>query len=619
MSKNIVEFVAQFSAKQNSSFVKARKGVDDIQKKINNVNKTKIAPKVSNKSKGGFSSLSSSVGDLQGKLGGLVSGMPMVGGSLSGLLTAVNPVTLAIGALGAAVVGVGTHLIGVQKEIDNTRKKFTRFVEANNIDVVTAKVTALQRTFDDMDVTELSKAQKTIQKEFGIDGVEAVELLQKAMVATNGAIDLDNVTEYASQIKKTGGSAEDLLAIISLSENEGFYQDKGIDAVKEFNLRFSEMGKGASDALKKVGINGEELLSKVQSGTMTQKEAFSQIFGQMDKLDAKSQQILTAGILGAPGEDLGVKGIMAIANMEGGLDSLIAKQGESAKRQQKLLDLNGKLAKSQVKTANALRPVFQLMEETWIKVQTAFSEFLEPVIAWIVDVGRDLATIFGPFLESTIMRLKMALMPIITSLKVAFTVIGGIIKLIASIVKGFVKLANFLKDKVKKAIKSVLGQENIDKIKRLWKQAFVFIGAKWNQLSTMMKASFDAITEGLSGNWKEADKAFARAMKARKALLSSSTVRFDTEDKDEKKKTKDEDKETPIVGPTIDTSGVDGSITDTIDSKVSGASSSVKNIKIEIENLGNFEGATLTTENLADFEAQLTQALLRVANSVNSI
>jgi hypothetical protein len=615
MAKNSVEYNISLDASVTSAVKKVEKQVAELEKNITDINKTPISPKVSGKTKSGFKGLSKSVGDVQSKMAGFASGIPGVGGSLSGLVSAINPVTAGLAVLSAAVVGVGTHLIGVQKEIDNTRSSFSRFVDASNLNAVVSKATALRRVFKDLDEKELAQATKTLQKEFGVSGVEALALLEKSLIATNGAIDLDNVKEYASQIKKTGGSAEDLLAIISLSENEGFYQDKGIDAVKEFNLRFSEMGKGAEDALKAVGINGKELQEQVANGTLTQKEAFNQIFGEMDKLDAKSQQILTAGILGAPGEDLGVNGIMAIANMEQGLDGLIAKQGASAKRQQKILDLNTKLAESQVKTAKTLRPLFQGIEEMWLRAQIAFAEFLNPIIEWIVDVGTDLANIFGPSLIEKFKMIgsaiKIAFIPFVLMMKA----IKGTIRLISQMMTGLRKFATFLGTVVKKAITNVLGQDMIDDLKLIWESLFTFIGAKWNQLSTMMKATFDAISEGLAGNFEASAKAFEKAKEAGKALFSGSTIKFEKEGGED---TAPEDKGTGAGTGTGTDQTLDTKINGNIDNAVQGATSSVNNITLNLDSLQHIENQTISNGGEAgDVSNELQQLLLQTANDVN--
>tara|TARA_R110000765_G_scaffold3205_4_gene10021 strand:+ start:1317 stop:3215 length:1899 start_codon:yes stop_codon:yes gene_type:complete len=632
MSKNIVEFVAQFSGKQNSSFVKARKGVDDMQKKIDEINKKTIAPKISKKSSSGFNGLSKSIGGVQTKMAGMASSIPMVGGSLSGLITAINPVTLAITALGAGIVAVGHHLIGVQKEVDNTRNTFAKFSQdGKELEELTSKSLALQRVFKDIDPKELSDSVKIMSKEFGISSIEALKLIEDGLVATNGAIDLDNIKEYSAQFVKTGESAEKFVSVIAMSENEGFYMDKGIDSLKEFKLRMDGMNKGTQDALAKVGISGKEMNKQLSDGSLTSDEAFKKIFKNIDTLDNTTKQDLISNVLGAPGEDVGERFITSVMAMEGGLDGLIEKSGESAKRNQELLKSNNKLAETQTKTAKKLRPIFRGFDDGMLKLQTAFAEFLAPIIEWVVDVGADLWEIFGPGLIDNFKMIGTVIKIAFTPFMILMKVVKGIIHLIAQLVTGIRKFATYLGTVVKKAIVSVLGQEMVDKIKGLWDSVFTFIGAKWEQLSTMMKATFDAISEGLAGNFDASTKAFEKAKKAGEALFSSDiNVNFDGDvnkdgkpmTEDEKKDKAKEDAEKARIKLELEKNNnkiVEENIGGNVDSKVTGSSSSVKNIKIEIENLGNFEGATLTTENLGDFEKQLTQALLRVANSINTI
>ena len=370
---------------------------------------------------------------------------------------------------------------------------------------------------------------------------------------------------------------------------------------------------------------------QLSDGSLTSDEAFKKIFKNIDTLDNTTKQDLISNVLGAPGEDVGERFITSVMAMEGGLDGLIEKSGESAKRNQELLKSNNKLAETQTKTAKKLRPIFRGFDDGMLKLQTAFAEFLAPIIEWVVDVGADLWEIFGPGLIDNFKMIGTVIKIAFTPFMILMKVVKGIIHLIAQLVTGIRKFATYLGTVVKKAIVSVLGQEMVDKIKGLWDSVFTFIGAKWEQLSTMMKATFDAISEGLAGNFDASTKAFEKAKKAGEALFSSDiNVNFDGDvnkdgkpmTEDEKKDKAKEDAEKARIKLELEKNNnkiVEENIGGNVDSKVTGSSSSVKNIKIEIENLGNFEGATLTTENLGDFEKQLTQALLRVANSINTI
>lgn len=89
------------------------------------------------------------------------------------------------------------------------------------------------------DYSETLRGVNSLSKGFGITGAEAVDLMRAAMVSgadVNGDF-LDTVREYPRYFKEAGISAEAFVAIATNAAKQGVFSDKGVDAIKEANLK----------------------------------------------------------------------------------------------------------------------------------------------------------------------------------------------------------------------------------------------------------------------------------------------------------------------------------------------------------------------------------------------
>ena len=116
-----------------------------------------------------------------------------------------------------------------------------------------SKVQAVSEHFG-TDFNETLRAANALSKGFGISMEDAMKLVQDGLVSGANAGG-DTVREYPRYFKEAGLSAEDFIAITTNAAQQGVFSDKGVDVIKEGNLRIREMTTATADALNGIGIS----------------------------------------------------------------------------------------------------------------------------------------------------------------------------------------------------------------------------------------------------------------------------------------------------------------------------------------------------------------------------
>ncbi len=98
---------------------------------------------------------------------------------------------------------------------------------------------------------EVLRSANALSKGFGIGMDEAMRLVRDGFAsgADAGGDFLDTVREYPRYFKEAGLSAEDFIAISTNAARQGVFSDKGVDAIKEANIRLREMTPATQAAL----------------------------------------------------------------------------------------------------------------------------------------------------------------------------------------------------------------------------------------------------------------------------------------------------------------------------------------------------------------------------------
>ena len=129
---------------------------------------------------------------------------------------------------------------------------------------------------------------------------------------------LDMLREYPRYFKEAGISAEGFVAITANAVRQGVFSDKGVDTIKEANLRLREMTAATAAALDGIGISSEEVMRQLADGSTTTFAVMQQVAAKLQELPANSSAVGTAiaDIFGAPGEDARLEYIKTLADVQ---------------------------------------------------------------------------------------------------------------------------------------------------------------------------------------------------------------------------------------------------------------------------------------------------------------
>lgn len=279
-----------------------------------------------------------SVEDLKVKFGALKN-------TALSLLT--NPYFLAV----AGVAGVGMafkwwydYNKGLM-EATRLTKQFTGLT-GNEMKSVRNEVLAVSNTFG-LEFTETMQSANTMSKAFGISVSESLKIMQDGLVSganANGEF-LDTIKEYPRYFKEAGLSAEEMVAISTQATKEGIFSDKGVDTIKEGNIRLREMTTATAAALDGIGISSKQVQKDLQDGSKTTFQVMQEVANKLKELPQSSAAVgsAIANIFGGPGEDAGLAYIEMLGNIELDMDKVKAKSGDIAKAQEDELNATKEL------------------------------------------------------------------------------------------------------------------------------------------------------------------------------------------------------------------------------------------------------------------------------------
>ena len=119
------------------------------------------------------------------------------------------------------------------------------------------------------DFAEVLRSANAMAKGFGISAQDAMALVRSGFAAgaDAGGDFLDTLREYPRYFSETGISAEAFVAITTNAARQGVFSDKGVDAIKEANIRLREMLNPPVDA--SLGVVHFEVEGRKLVGVMT--------------------------------------------------------------------------------------------------------------------------------------------------------------------------------------------------------------------------------------------------------------------------------------------------------------------------------------------------------------
>lgn len=417
---------------------------------------------------------------------GLNTKVKALGQTLMGLLA--NPWVLAILGIGGAVAGVKWWFDYNKGLVEATKltKDFTG-LSGSALKAVRNEVQAVADSYD-KDFKEVLESANAMSKQFGISVQESLKLMEDGFMAgadVNGEF-LENIKEYPAYFKEAGLSASEFIAITTQANQAGIYSDKGIDVIKEGNLRIREMTKATKEALDGIGISSKQVQQELADGSKTTFDVMQQISAKLAEFPESSTEVGTAlaDIFGGPGEDAGLQYILTLKDIDTNLDNVKSKAGE-------LGELQDEQLRSQIELENAISSVFDATGGSFESMTTNAKIFINNGIVKIIEGCVDIVNWFVRLYNKSIV-VRGVFNSIVNSFKTIWTTAKFVL---SQIVDGFKALGDI--------IEGVFSLD-LGKIKEGYKNGLnAFKDNFTNMVKEIRKNTEDAVRDTIDGEMKE--------------------------------------------------------------------------------------------------------------------
>lgn len=378
MRKTFVELSAQYKQlteqeKQSPFGKELAKSLDQLKVRINDsrtqlegINKELTGSKF-----GQFGSVIDTVGQ---KLG--------ITGNLTEMLT--SKTAMLTGAIGASVAIIGKAANEWAKYNAELAKQdqittVTTGLKDDSAKEMTDKMRALSDTYK-VDFRDAINAANTLMSQFGETGENATQLIKdgmQGMIQGDGGKLLSMIQQFAPAFRDAGVSASQLVAVIQNSEG-GLFTDQNMQAIVMGIRNIRLMTKATSEALAKLGIDGQEMSKKMSDGSMTVFDALKLVSRQLQTVDSNSQ---TAGEVMQT--VFGRQGVMAGTNIAKAIEQLNTNLEETKKQTGEVGEAFAELQTANEKLNVAIREAFGY--DGWEQMATGIQAKLVTALAAVID------------------------------------------------------------------------------------------------------------------------------------------------------------------------------------------------------------------------------------------
>lgn len=281
------------------------------------------------------------------------------------------------------------------------------------------------------DFRETLIATNALSKQFGISANEALQLVKDGFLSgadANGEF-LDTLKEYPAYFKEAGISADQFVAIVAQTNKMGIFSDKGVDAIKEANLRLREMTTATAAALDGIGISSEQVQKDLQTGAKTTFDVMRDISAKLNELPDSATQVGTAiaDIFGGPGEDAGLQYLRTLKDISTNMDEVKGKAGLLGQLQEEQLQ-------SQIELQNALSGLFDATRGNFETLTTQAKVFVNQGLTAIIKGVIDIINYFIELYNESVL-IRAIWNGIVAGFKTTFDTLGNLFGFFIDIVK----------------------------------------------------------------------------------------------------------------------------------------------------------------------------------------
>lgn len=337
-------------------------------------------------------------------------------GNLTEMLTSKTALlTGTIGAVGTAVAYATKEWAAYNQELAKQDQitTVTTGLKGDDAERMTSAMRALGRTYG-ADFRQAVNAANTLMSQFGATGDEAIQLLRdgmQGMIMGDAPKLLQMIQQFAPAFHDAGVSASQLVAVIQNSEG-GLFTDQNMNAIVMGIRNIRLMTKRTSEALAKLGIDGQEMSRKMSDGTLSVFDALKQVMSQLKDVNSGSQ---TAGeVMQAV---FGRTGAMAGTNLAKAIETLNTDLAQTKKQTGELGDSLAKLQQANESLEVAIRNCFGY--DGWEVMANGIKTDLVLALSNVLEITNQIkeswvGQITGTIFDSIIEGAKRSLGPLTT-------------------------------------------------------------------------------------------------------------------------------------------------------------------------------------------------------------
>ena len=379
MKKTYTELSMQYkqltAAEKQSPFGKAlAQSLDQLKPRILEAKEqlNDVAKDLSGSKFGQFGSVIDTIGQKMG-----------VTGNITEMLTSKTAMLTA--GIGASVAIIGKATEAWVKYNDELAKQdqittVTTGLKGDDADKMTDMARALVDTYN-VDFRQAINAANTLMSQFGTTSEDTMQLLRdgmQGMIEGDGGKLLSMIQQYAPAFRDAGVSASQLIAVIQNSEG-GIFTDQNMNAIVMGIKNIRLMTNATSEALAKLGIDGEEMTRKLNDGSMSIFDALKKVAQAVEGTSSSSQAAgeVMQQVFGRQGAMAGTKLGEAIASLNLNLEETKRQTGEVGESFAELQQANERLNK-------AIRDCFEY--DGWEQMANGIKSQLYTALADVLEI-----------------------------------------------------------------------------------------------------------------------------------------------------------------------------------------------------------------------------------------
>lgn len=326
-----------------------------------------------------------------------------VEGGVANLKSMLKGAALAAGALFAAdkVMDAAKAVADYAQAISGTTEQVKQLtgLSGKAAAQMAGDVTALGQAYD-QDLTETLKASNVLMKSFGESSTEAFNLMNLGLSSTanlNGDL-LQQITEYSPHFAEAGLAASEMFAVIKAGADQGVFDDKAADAIKEGSIRLREMTQSTKDALNGLGLSSDEISRSIADGSMTMFEAMQKVSTKLGEFPQQSPQVgaALADIFGGPGEDA-VNFIRTLGDLDTSLDGLMEGATDAQRAQMEYTESLAEFHKMGAMVFGGTGELMTKLKTVGMNMVNGLIKGVVSVINYFIDLYNESAVVRGAF------------------------------------------------------------------------------------------------------------------------------------------------------------------------------------------------------------------------------